>query len=288
MTNVYRAVATVAERRASSTAPVPKPIETTVVVNGEIVPHSVIAAEAQNHPAPKGKPDLAWRQAANAVAMRTLLLQEARRRGLAPHPAEVGPGRFETDEEALIRGLLEAAVETAPPTEEEIRAEWVRDPVRFRSPPLWEVSHILVACDPRDAAKTEAARARAIDLNARAHDDPRGFSRLAARNSDCGSKSSGGALGQVGPGDTVPEFEAELRNLAEGAITPAPILTRHGWHIIRMDAVAAGAVLPYDAVRKKLSDAMEKAAWARAARTFTQQLVASAEISGADLQSLPA
>lgn len=286
MTNVYRAVATVGERRAASGAPAPKSIETTVVVNGEIVPRSVIAAETQNHPAPKGKPGLAWRQAANAVAMRTLLLQEARRRGMTPHPAEVGPGRFETDEEALIRCLLEAAVEAAPPTEDEIRAEWARDPTRFRSPPLWEVSHILLACDPRDAGQTEAAKARAIDLTARAHDEPRGFARLATRNSDCGSKSSGGALGQVGPGDTVPEFEAELRNLAEGAITPAPILTRHGWHIIRMDAVAAGAVLPYEAVRRKLSDAMEKAAWARAARSFTHQLVASAEISGADLRSV--
>jgi peptidyl-prolyl cis-trans isomerase C len=286
MTNVYRAVATVSERRAASGAPAPKPIETTVVVNGETVPHAVIAAETQNHSAPRGKPGLAWRQAANAVAMRTLLLQEARRRGMTPHPAEVGPGRFETDEEALIRGLLETAVEAAAPTEDEIRAEWARDPTRFRSPPLWEVSHILVACDPRDTGQTEAAKARAIDLTARAHDDPRGFARLAATSSDCGSKSSGGALGQVGPGDTVPEFEAELRNLAEGAITPAPILTRHGWHIIRMDAVAAGAVLPYDAVRRKLSDAMEKAAWARAARSFTQQLVASAEISGADLRSV--
>ncbi|MFN3545850.1 MAG: peptidylprolyl isomerase [Mesorhizobium sp.] len=282
---MYRAVATVAERRASSNAPAPKPIETTVVVNGEMVPHSVIAAETQNHPAPKGKPGLAWRQAANAVAMRTLLLQEARRRGIAPLPAELGPGRVETGEEALIRGLLETAVEASPPTEEAVRAEWARDPARFRSPPLWEVSHILVACDPRDANRTEAARARAIDLNARAHDDPRGFSRLAASNSDCGSKSSGGALGQVGPGDTVPEFEAELRRLGEGEITPSPVLTRHGWHIIRMDAVAPGAILPYEAVRQKLSDAMEKAAWASAARSFTHQLVASADISGADLRS---
>ncbi|WP_371054623.1 peptidylprolyl isomerase [Rhodosalinus sp. K401] len=257
-----------------------------LVVNGETVPHTVIAAETQNHPGPKGKPGIAWRKAANAVAVRTLLLQEARRRGLSPDPAEIGPGRFETDEEALIRGLLETAVTSEAPIESDIRTEWERDPQRFRSPPLWEVSHVLVACDPRDDRATATARERAADLARRAQDNPRGFAKLAQEHSDCGSKSSGGALGQLGPGDTVPEFEAALRSLAEGEITPEPVLTRHGWHVIRVDAVAQGAVLPFEAVRGKISDAMEKAAWARSARHYINQLVASAEISGADLRSV--
>lgn len=257
-----------------------------LVVNGETVPHHLIAAEVQNHDAPRGKPGIAWRKAANAVAVRTLLLQEAARCGLRTHPVEVGPGRFETDEEALIRGLLEAAVTTTTPTEAEIRAEWDRDPSRFRAPPLWEVSHILCACDPRDTEEKEAAHARASDLTARALADPRGFARLAAAHSDCGSKASGGALGQIGPGDTVPEFEAVLRRLEEGEITSAPVLTRHGWHVIRMDAAVDGAVLPFEAVRGKISDALEKAAWARAAQAFVNELVAAAEISGADLRPL--
>ncbi|SEK75107.1 peptidyl-prolyl cis-trans isomerase C [Roseovarius azorensis] len=258
-----------------------------LVVNGEIVPQAVIASEAQNHHAPKGKPGLAWRKAARAVAMRTLLLQEARRRGLAPDPAEVGPGRFETGEEALIRGLLEEAVVAEPLDEDAIRAEWARDPARFRAPPLWEVSHILVACDPRDAVATAAARTRAQTLGKEASGNPQGFARLAGAESDCGSKSSGGALGQLGPGDTVPEFEAALHRLKEGEITPEPVLTRHGWHIIRMDACAPGAVLPYESVRHRIAAAMEKAAWARAARDFTQTLVDRADIRGAQMQVGP-
>jgi peptidyl-prolyl cis-trans isomerase C len=257
-----------------------------LVINGETVPHAVVASEAQNHDAPKGKPGIAWRKAANAVALRTLLLQEVRRRDLHPQPAEVGPGRFETDEEALIRGLLETAIVVTPPTEEALRAEWTRDPSRFRSPPLWEVSHILCACDPRDEAAKEQAQVRAVALTDLALGHPRWFSKLAGEQSDCGSKASGGALGQLGPGDSVPEFEAVLRKLAQGEITPEPVLTRHGWHIIRMDAIAEGAVLPFDTVRQKISDAMEKASWARAARSFVNQLVASAEISGADLRSV--
>ncbi len=256
-----------------------------LVVNGETVPHAVVAAETQNHTGPKGKPGIAWRKAANAVAIRTLLLQEAARRGIAPEPAEVGPGRFETEEEALIRGLLDTAIDAQAPSEDAIRAEWLKDPSRFRAPPLWEVSHILVACDPRDEAGREKALTKARALTAAALDAPKGFYKLAGEESDCGSKSAGGALGQLGPGDTVPEFEAALREMAEHEITADPVLTRHGYHIIRLDGLAKGAVLPFDAVKPRIAEAMEKAAWACAAKDFVAGLVAEAEIKGADLKN---
>ena len=257
-----------------------------LVVNGEQIPHTLVAAETQNHEAPSGKPGIAWRKAANAVAIRTLLLQEAVARGMVTERDEVGPGRFETEEEALIRGLLEAEVDVSAPDSDAIHAEWERDPSRFRAPPLWEVSHILFACDPRNTDLKNKTKARAVAATKMAQDDPKNFPALAARESECGSKSSGGALGQLGPGDTVPEFEAMLRHLKAGQITPEPVLTRHGWHIIRMDAVALGAVLPFEAVREKIAEAMEKAAWANEARLFVDKLVANAEITGADLQAV--
>jgi peptidyl-prolyl cis-trans isomerase C len=253
-----------------------------VVVNGETIPSAAIAAEAQNHNAPKDKPGIAWRKAAQALAIRALLLQEARRRGLTPDPLELAPGRFETDDEALIRALLDEALVIAPVSEEAVRAEWEKDPARYRSAPLWDVSHILCACDPRDEAECAAARARAVVLLTRLDGDAMGFA-AAARESDCGSKASGGHLGQLGPGDTVPEFEAALRSLTEGAVTPAPVLSRHGWHIIRLNATAPGQVLPYDTVHPKIAQALEKAAWARASRDFVESLGQGAQISGASL-----
>ncbi|WP_395543625.1 peptidylprolyl isomerase [Neotabrizicola sp. sgz301269] len=257
-----------------------------LIVNGEVVPHTLVAAEVQNHAAPSGKPGIAWRKAANAVAVRTLLLQEARRRGLVAHPAEVGPGRFETEEEALIRDLLDQTVNVDPPGDEAIRAEWSRDPTRFRTPPLWEVSHILMACDPRDPEAKSAALARAVAVQEELRDRPGDFARLAARHSDCGSRMAGGALGQLGPGDTVPEFEAALRGLAERETTSAPVLTRHGYHIIRMDALALGAELPFETVQPRIATALEKAAWSCAARDFISNLVAGAKVTGAELGAM--
>lgn len=258
------------------------PLFPDVVVNGETIPSAAIAAEAQNHNAPKDKPGIAWRKAAQALAIRALMLQEARTRGLEADPEELAPGRFETEDEALIRTLLDEALTIPQVTDEAVRAEWAKDPGRYRSAPLWDVSHILCACDPRDEAERPMAEARAQDLLARLKGDARGFADV-ARDSDCGSKAAGGHLGQLGPGDTVPEFEAALRVLAEGGMTTAPVLSRHGWHIIRLNATAPGQVLPYDTVRPKIAQALEKAAWARASRDFVEALAEEAQISGASL-----
>jgi peptidyl-prolyl cis-trans isomerase C len=253
-----------------------------VVVNHETIPSAAIAAEAQNHSAPKDKPGIAWRKAAQALAIRALLLQEARRRGLVADPEELAPGRVETEDEAMIRALLDAALTIAPVTEEAIRTEWAKGPDRYRSAPLWDVSHILCACDPRVEAERALARARAQAVVARLNGDAKGFA-LAARESDCGSKASGGHLGQLGPGDTVPEFETALRALDEGTMTPEPVLSRHGWHIIRLNATAPGQVLPFETVRPKIAQALEKAAWARASRAFVETLAKAAHIKGASL-----
>jgi peptidyl-prolyl cis-trans isomerase C len=257
-------------------------IETEVVVNGERIDPKKIAEETQNHVSPKHKPGIAWRKAAQALAIRALLLQEARARQLQIEVLELAPGRVETEEEALIRAVLDDALAIEPITEEAVSSEWARDPGRYRSAPLWDVSHILCACDPRDDQASEAAQARATALLGRLDGDAKAFA-AAARESDCGSKSAGGHLGQLGPGDTVPEFEAALRTLGEGDITSAPVLSRHGWHIIRLNAKAPGQVLPYETVRPKIAQALEKAAWTKASREFVETLATRAQISGASL-----
>lgn len=260
----------------------PESFETELVVNGEIIDKRRIAEETQNHASAKNKPGIAWRKAAQALAIRALLLQEARARGLEADPMELAPGRIETNDEALIRAVLDEALVIAPVADDAVFAEWSKDPGRYRSAPLWDVSHILCACDPRDEDERATSATRAIKLLARLDGDASSFASV-ARESDCGSKASGGHLGQLGPGDTVPEFEAALRLLGEGEITAEPVLSRHGWHIIRLNATAPGQVLPYETVRPKIARALEKAAWAKASREFIEELAGKAQITGASL-----
>ncbi|WP_299909129.1 peptidylprolyl isomerase [uncultured Paracoccus sp.] len=254
-----------------------------VTVNGVAIDPALIAAEAQNHPAPKGKPGLAWRAAARALAIRELLLQEARRCGLTAEAAELSPGKWETEEEALIRQLLAVALPPAPVDEAHLRALYEARPERFRAPALYEAAHILFAVTPETAAAREKAGMKAGRVLAELTKSPRRFAELAAEHSACASKTSGGMLGQLSSGDTVPEFEAAMSRMTEGEMTL--VESRYGVHILRLDARAEGAILPFDSVLPQLREAQEKAAWTLASRDFVAGLVAGAKVDGIDLEA---
>ncbi|QIE57867.1 peptidase [Pikeienuella piscinae] len=259
-----------------------------VSVNGEVIPSSLIAAEAQNHPAPPGKPGLAWRAAARALAVRALLLQAARRLELDPEQQELGPGRRETRDEALVRAVIETHVRAEPPDDDACRAFYAAHEQRFRAPNLYEAAHILLPAPPDDPAARAKAREFAEALLKEIMVDARAFDRLARENSACESRGNGGRLGQITAGDTVPEFEAALEALEEGAISPAPVETRYGFHIIRLDARAEGEILPFDNVRQRIREMLERAAWARGARALVTRLLEESTIEGVSFSAADA
>lgn len=258
-------------------APVP------VTVNGTVIAPEAIAAEAQNHPAPKGKPAWAWKAAARALVLREVLLQEARARRIAPAPVELAEGQWETEEEALIRQLLESAIPPAVIDEDELRAIYDDAPDRFRGPSLFEAAHILFPAAPDDAEGRAATRSRAETVLAELHRDPRRFAALAAEHSACPSRANGGMLGQLASGDTVPEFEAALCSMDEASISGTPVESRYGFHLIRLDARVRGEVLPFTTVLPHLRQAQEKADWVRASRAYVEELAAQAGVAGIDL-----
>jgi len=114
----------------------------TVVVNGVEIEPEAIAREIQHHPAADG--ETAWKEAARALAIREMLLQEAARLDVEPHPEDDDCGRSETDEDAIVRALLEQQVEPVRAGEEECRRYYEGRVERFRTPDLFEPSHILV------------------------------------------------------------------------------------------------------------------------------------------------
>jgi peptidyl-prolyl cis-trans isomerase C len=261
----------------------PRPLQPDVVVNGETISAAAIAAEAQNHPAAPGKPGAAWSAAARALAVHALLLQEARHLSLVPEPRSLGAGRRETDDEALIRAVIEASVAPAPPTEAACRAIYTRHPDRFRAPTLYAAAHILLPAAPEDAAARSTAATSAAVLLAELVRDPGAFDRLARGHSACSSREAGGRLGQVLAGDTVPEFEAALDRLAPGEIAPEAVATCYGLHLIRLDARAEGAVLPYEQVAPRIRESLEKGAWVVAAKRLVATIIAKAEVTGVNL-----
>lgn len=258
-----------------------RPLFTEISVNGVIIPGEAIAAEAQNHPA--AKPGLAYRSAAQALAIRELLAQEAERLSIQAEPQEIEPGKRETVEEARYRALLEREIAIPQADEASCRRFYENNGRRFRSPDLFEPAHILFAALPQDQAayaKAVASAERCIAILKAAPDD---FARLAREESACSSAQDGGRLGQISIGDTVPEFEQAMLSLAEGELCATPVTSRFGAHVLRLDRKVEGRTLPFEAVRGRIADYLTEASWRRGAAQYVRVLAGRAAIVGVDL-----
>ena len=114
-------------------------------------------------------------------------------------------------------------------------------------------------------------------------DDPKLFADIARQRSDCSSGKDGGCLGQVTRGQTLPEFETFLFALEEGQLSPVPVKTRYGIHVLRLDRRIAGRTLPFDLVKTKIADFLAEASWRLAVSQYIKILAGRAEIIGVDL-----
>lgn len=252
-----------------------------VTVNGVAIDHNVISRETQNHPAPT--PIAAWTAAVRALAVRELLLQEARRLELRPDPIADEESRKETEEEALVRLLIERKVATPAPDEASCQRYYRHNLARFRSADIYEASHILIAAHPDQPVAFAAARERALAILSRLGDDPTRFAEMAAAHSDCPSAPSGGNLGQLTAGDTTPEFEKALLALAPGETSATPIETRYGIHIVRLNRHVPGRALPFELVHERIADYLVERAHHMAIAQFVARLAARATLSGVEL-----
>lgn len=265
----------------SAHAPMPAGEPVTVSVNGVAIARDAIVREMQHHPAPK--PIAAWQQAARALVIRELLLQEARRLGVAPQPASDGEGRRETDEEAMMRGLIDREVTVPEPDDETCRRYYERNSARFRSPDIYEVAHILFAALPADSEAHARARDDAAAVLAVLREHPERFAELAQAHSRCPSAAQGGNLGQITAGQTTPEFEQALTALKPGQLSAAPVATRYGFHVIRLDRKHAGRILPYEVVADRIADYLRDSVRRRADAQYIARLVTAARIEGIEL-----
>lgn len=252
-----------------------------VAVGGIVIPHDAISREAQNHGAPT--PIAAWTAAARALVVRELLLGEARRLGIAGAPASDEEGRRETDDEAVIRALIEQEIDTPAPDEEACRRYYDRNRKRFRSADIYEVSHILFAARRDDPAAFKRARDDATAALAILAREPGKFAELAKAHSACPSANQGGNLGQVTTGQTTHEFEAAMKALEPGGMCEAPVETRYGFHIIRVERRIDGRELPFELVRERIAGYLTERVHRMAVAQYVARLAGRVEIEGVAL-----
>lgn len=233
-----------------------------------------IAREMQHHLALK--PEHARAAAARALVVRELLQREIAALGLE---AEVQAQPGEALEEACIRALLEREVEHRIPDEGDCRRYYAANPERFHAPDRIRLRHILLAAAPDDVTGRLKARSQGEALIAELKSQPHLFTDFALRHSECPSKSEGGELGWLEPGQTTPEFDRQIFRLHEG-IAAFPVESRWGYHVVSIDERAEGEALGFDEVQQRISDYLELQLRQQAVQLYLRELQHRHEVRG--------
>ena len=171
----------------------------------------------------------------------------------------------------------------------EIDLYYSQNQYRFENPERVKVRHILFMTMGKSEAEAEEARKQADAVL----EELRGggsFEDLAKEHSeDPGNAENGGDLGWVSRGMMDPAFEEASFALREtGEITPSPVKSEFGYHLIRLDDRQAPSVKPLSEVREVIREDL-RAERAQSDRYgLMERAMAAAEQAGAALENAAA
>lgn len=163
--------------------------------------------------------------------------------------------------------LKEEVTQGVTVTEDEAEEFYQENTQIFEEPAGMEVYHILVATEEE-----------AHDILAKL-DQGEDFSELAKEFSTCPSSEQGGDLGLVNE-DTnfVEEFKKAALELKSGEITPNPVKTEFGYHIIKAGVYHQAKTFTFEEVKDEISAQLETAKKHEAFDIYLQELLNSAEV----------
>ena len=159
--------------------------------------------------------------------------------------------------EELARAWIEHVIDDVEPADYTAmaREQYTLNRDRYVTEETIDVAHIRVNLE--DRSESEALEL-AGSLRAQVLDDPGQFGDLARSFSDdAGSRSRGGVYRGVKKGDMVEPFEKAAFSLEVGEISQ-PVLTRFGYHVIRLDAINAPEPIPFESVQPRLEEQMRE------------------------------
>jgi peptidyl-prolyl cis-trans isomerase C len=238
-----------------------------ISVNGVDITDHAIEQELPHHQG-AGNP---LKQSVHELVLRTVLLHEAERLGVAG-----------ADDDARIEALFAQEVKVPEADLAACETFYRNQPQRFSSGAMVEARHILFQVTPDVPLELLRGTGEAVLAELRVH--PERFAELAGEYSNCASGAVGGSLGQLSQGQTVPEFEKLLFRLAPGALAEHLLETRFGLHIVQVLRRIDGVALPFDAVHAQIADRLKRAAWQRGLHQYLQILVGRADIEGVALE----
>ncbi len=238
-----------------------------IAVNGFEISDRAIALELPHHQK-AGNP---LKKTVHELVLRTVLLQEAERLGIAG-----------IDADARVEALFAQEVRV-PEADEAACVTYYRNQTqRFTNGEMVEARHILFQITP--TVPLELLRETGDAVLAELRANPERFAELAQQYSNCASGALGGNLGQLTRGQTVPEFDTLVFRLAPGELAARLLETRFGLHIVQVLRRVEGSLLPFDAVKSQIAEDLSRHAWQRALHQYLQILVGRATIEGVTLE----
>lgn len=239
----------------------PAAAQNLAIVNGKPVPSARLKAlEAQV--ARSGRPidGQVREQLREEAILREIFMQEAERRGLRASP-EVKAQLELAQQTVLIRELFADEQRRNPVTDAELRAEY--DRIAQSMGQEYRARHILVETeDEAKAILAELARGAKFEDLAR------------QRSKDKGSGANGGDLDWATPDVFVPEFGQAMARLGKGEVSPEPVKSQFGWHVIRVDDVRKAQLPDFETVKPQLQQQLQQHKLAR----FQEQLRSRAKV----------
>ncbi len=130
--------------------------------------------------------------------------------------------------------------------ESKIREMYDADPQSFSREETVKVSHILIAVKTPEEKEAALAKAEEIRKEILSGKD---FAEMAKEHSACGkSAASGGDLGHLKKKYMPPEFDAVAFSLEPGTLSDV-VLTKFGFHIIKVIEKTPAGIVPYEQMR---------------------------------------
>jgi len=178
------------------------------------------------------------------------------------------PDEFRLPERRTIQYVTFPPKDFARPVADADVAKYYNEHAReFEIPREVQISHILVRIpETGGSAGEDRAKAKTVELIKRikAGED---FAKLARENSeDPGSASRGGDLGWVRRGQVFPEFEQAAFALKKGEMSPEPVHTPIGYHVVKVTDIHEGGKKPLTEVAGAIRERLQAEGAERVAR----------------------
>jgi len=165
--------------------------------------------------------------------------------------------REEIETDLRIEALRREISRVDPPTEEEIRAFYEKQPELFTRPAAYRLKLLLIAVEP--GASAEAWRAAEVQAQEYARRVAAGedFAALARANSKHGLAEQGDATGLVHEGQLGEAAEAALRSAKPAEVT-GPVRLLEGVALFKVEEKRLPALMPFPEVKERASTLMAR------------------------------